>query len=149
MNAASTIKWFGLAWLVAVLTSAPLSASAQTGFSVGYTAQHDGQRGQTYMFDWVPHGGPWDATVGTITGTTDRNTSFAMLSYEIVDQHLYASFGTGLITHQTTTLTSQYQFLTTFGYHWNHASLGVRHMSNGGLRGKNIGENLVFVALTF
>jgi len=143
------LNGLGLAWLLAVFSSAPLSASAQTGFSVGYTAQHDGERGQTYMFDYVPNGGPWDVTVGTITGTQTRDTSFAVLSYEIVDQHLFASFGPGLVRHQTTTLTSQYQFMTTFGYHWSHASLGVRHLSNGGLRGKNIGESLVFVAITF
>jgi len=62
------LNGLGLAWLLAVFSSAPLSASAQTGFSAGY--------------------------------------------------------------------------------HWSHASLGVRHLSNGGLKGKNIGESRVFVAST-
>jgi len=131
------------------LLFAPLVAGAQTGISAGYTGMHDGQRGQVLMLDYVPSGSPWDFSAGTIRGTLGRDTSFVAASYEIVDQHLYASFGPGLITHQTTTLTSQYQFMTTFGYHKDDFSLGVRHLSNGGLRGANVGENLVFVAWNF
>jgi hypothetical protein len=127
----------------------PFAAEAQTGISVGYTGMHDGQRGQVLMLDYVPSGSPWDLTAGTIRGTFGRDTSFVAASYEIVDQHLYASFGPALITHQSTTLTSQYQFMTTFGYHKDDFSLGVRHLSNGGLRGANVGENLVFVAWNF
>ena len=127
----------------------PFMARAQTGISVGYTGMHDGQRGQVYMFDYVPQGSHWDFTAGAIRGTLARDTSFVAASYEIVDQHLYASFGPALIRHQTNTLTSQYQFMTTFGMHHDDWSLGVRHLSNGGLRGKNIGENFVFVAWNF
>ena len=129
----------------ALIALAPSVADAQTGISVGYTGMHDGGRGRVLMFDYVPTGSHWDYTLGNISGAANRDTSFLMASYEIVDQHLYASFGGGLITHQTETLTSQYQFMTTFGYHKDNWSFGVRHLSNGGLRGKNIGENLVFV----
>lgn len=132
-----------------LLGLAPGLASAQTGISVGYTGMHDGQRGRVLMFDYVPQHSHLDFTVGNISGTLDRDTSFVALSYEIVDQHLYASFGPGLITHQTETLTSQYQFMTTFGYHYENWSVGVRHISNGGFRGANIGENLVFAVWNF
>lgn len=135
--------------LLLCLLFAPLMAQAQTGISGGYTGQHDGQRGRVIMFDYVPTDSPWDFTAGNISGTRGRDTSFLVGSYEIVDQHLYASFGAGLITHQTTTLTSQFQFMTTFGYHYKDWSAGVRHLSNGGLKGVNIGENLVFVAWNF
>jgi len=127
----------------------PFAAQAQTGFAVGYTGMHDGQRGQVYMFDYVPQGSPWDFTAGAIRGTLARDTSFVAASYEIVDQHLYASFGPALIRHQTSTLTSQYQFMTTFGFHHDDWSVAVRHLSNGGLRGNNIGENLVIVVWNF
>lgn len=132
-----------------LLALIPALASAQTGISVGYTGMHDGQRGRVLMFDYVPQGSHWDFTAGNISGTLDRDTSFVAASYEIVDQHLYASFGPGLVTHQTETLTSQYQFMTTFGYHYENWSAGVRHISNGGLRGDNIGENLVFAVWNF
>lgn len=135
--------------LIIGLLLVPLAAQAQTGISVGYTGLHDGQRGQVLMLDYVPGDSPWDFSAGTIKGTIGRDTSFVAASYEIVDQHLYASFGPGLITHQTTTLTSQYEFMTTFGYHKDDFSVGVRHLSNGGLRGTNVGENLVFVAWNF
>jgi|GEM_PF-3157102 len=134
---------------ILVLSLLPLAGRAQTGMALGYTGMHDGHRGQVYMFDYVPQDSPWDFTAGAIRGTPSRDTSFVAVSYEIVDRHLYASFGPALIRHQTGTLTSQYQFMTTFGLHHGDWSLGVRHMSNGGLRGNNIGENFVFVAWTF
>jgi len=132
--------------LLALVSS---TAQAQTGISVGYTGQHDAQRGQVFMLDWVPSASPWDFTAGAIRGTRTRDTSWMAASYEIVDQHLYASFGPALIRHQTATLTSQYQFMTTFGYHHGDWSLAIRHLSNGGLRGANIGETVVVVAWNF
>jgi hypothetical protein len=135
---------------VALLSLAPLAAHAEVGISAGYTGMHDGGRGRVVMLDYVPTGSSWDFTAGNIGETTDRNTSFVVASYMIVDQHLWASFGPGLVTHQTSTLTSQYQFMTTFGYHHDDDwSVGVRHLSNGGLRGNNVGENLVFFSWIF
>lgn len=134
---------------IGLLLFVPLMAQAQTGIAVGYTGQHDGQRGQVFMLDYVPQGSPWDLTAGAIRGTLDRDTSFLALSYEIVDRHLYASFGPAIIRHQTSTLTSQYQFMTTFGFHHDDWSVAVRHMSNGGLRGNNVGENSVIVVWNF
>lgn len=135
---------------VALLSLAPLAAHADVALSGGYTGMHDGGRGRAVMLDYVPTGSSWDFTAGNIGETTDRNTSFVVASYMIVDQHLWASFGPGLITHQTSTLTSAYQFMTTFGYHHDDDwSVGVRHISNGGLRGKNVGENLVFFSWIF
>ena len=125
------------------------AAQAQTGIAVGYTGEHDSQRGQVYMLDYKFDDSPWDLTAATIRGTTNRDTSWLAASYEIVDQHLYAGFGPALISHQTSTLTSQYQFMTTFGYHKDDWSIAVRHLSNGGLRGANIGENQVIVAWNF
>lgn len=124
---------------------ASCAVQAQTGIAVGYTGQHDAQRGQVLMLDYVPQDSPWDITLANISNTRTRNTSWVALSYEIVDRHLYASFGPALITHQTSTLTSQYQFMTTFGYHHDNWSLAVRHLSNGGFRGANVGENTVIV----
>lgn len=132
-----------------LLVLAPLAAHAETGISIGYTGQHDSQRGQVYMLDWVPGGQPWDFTVGAIRGTETRDTSWVAASYQIVDEHLYASFGPALIRHQTSTLTSQYQFMTTFGYHHGPWFLAIRHLSNGGLRGANIGETVVVLGASF
>lgn len=138
-----------LTLVLSLTTLAPLAAEAQTGIAVGYTGMHDSQRGQVYMLDYRPDGQPWDFTAGAIRGTLNRDTSFIAASYEIVDQHLYASFGPALIRHQTSTLTSQYQFMTTFGFHHDGWSLAVRHMSNGGLRGDNVGENSVILEWDF
>ena len=128
---------------------APLAAHADVGISVGYTGEHDSQRGQVYDLDWVPEGYSWDLTAGAIRGTETRDTSWVAAAYQIVDQHLYASFGPALIRHQTSTLTSQYQFMTTFGYHHGSWFLAIRHLSNGGLRGANIGETVVVLGASF
>ncbi len=134
--------------VVVIFLIIPSTANAQTGISVGYTGIHDGTRGRVLMFDYELSGTHWDFTAGNISNTQNRDTSFIAASYEIDNKDLYASFGPALITRQTETLTSTYQFMTTFGYH--HAgdawSIGVRHISNGGLRGSNIGENMVFVS---
>ncbi len=140
-----SLTYFAAAAALAVATS----VQAQTGIAVGYTGQHDSQRGQVLMLDYVPKDSPWDITLATIRGTETRDTSWVALSYEIVDQHLYAAFGPALISHQTSTLTSQYQFMTTFGYHKDNWSVAVRHLSNGGFRGANVGENAVIVAWNF
>jgi hypothetical protein len=132
-----------------LLVLAPLAGHAETAISVGYTGQHDAQRGQVYMLDWVPSDSPWDFTAGAIRGTQTRDTSWVAAAYQIVDQHLYASFGPALVRHQTSTLTSQYQFMTTFGYHHGDWFLAIRHLSNGGLRGANIGETVVILGLSF
>jgi hypothetical protein len=131
----------------ALITTAPSVVHADTYLSAGYTGMHDGGRGRVLMVDWMPTDSRWDYTLGNIgaVGQDNRDTSFVAASYQIVDEHLWASFGPALITHQTETLTSTYQFMTTFGYHRGNWGFGVRHLSNGGLRGKNIGENLVFV----
>ena len=135
--------------VVILLALEPLTAWSQTGIAVGYTGQHDAQRGQVLMLDYVPQGSSWDFTAAAIRGTQTRDTSWVAASYEIVDQHLYASFGPALIRHQTSTLTSQYQFMTTFGYHKDNWSVAVRHLSNGGLRGSNVGENAVIFVWNF
>ena len=148
MFARSLLRLRRLAALFLLL--APLAANAESGISIGYTGQHDAQRGQVYMLDWVPEGSSWDLTAGAIRGTQTRDTSWVAVGYEIVDQHLYASFGPALIRHQTSTLTSQYQFMTTFGYHHDDDwFLAVRHLSNGGLRGANIGETVVVLGMDF
>jgi hypothetical protein len=135
----------------ALISVAPTMVHADTYLSAGYTGMHDGGRGRALMVDWNPTGSNWDYTIGNIAGVgqDNRDTSFVAASYLIVDKDLWASFGPVLITHQTETLTSTYQFMTTFGYHRGNWALGVRHLSNGGLRGKNIGENLVFLGYRF
>jgi hypothetical protein len=148
-SAASRANSYILVSLCLCLALLPSSAGAQTGIYAGYTGQHDAQRGQVYMLDWVPSGSSWDLTAAAIRGTQTRDTSWVAASYEIVDEHLFASFGPALIRHQTSTLTSQYQFMTSFGYHRGAWSLAIRHLSNGGLRGANVGETVVVLGWNF
>ncbi|MGH8402843.1 MAG: hypothetical protein ACRESO_05505 [Gammaproteobacteria bacterium] len=132
-----------------ILLCLPFTAFAQSSISVGYTGMHDGQRGRVLILDYRPEHTHWDFSAGNISHSIDRDTSWLGAQYEIMDKDLFAGFGPALITHQTSTLTSQYQFITTFGYHHRHWALAVRHISNGGTRGDNIGENMVTLAWSF
>ncbi|MDE1984240.1 MAG: acyloxyacyl hydrolase [Gammaproteobacteria bacterium] len=132
-----------------VLLLVPLAAQAQGSLGIGYTGMHDGQRGRVLVFNYRPDASHWDFSVGNISHTLNRDTSWVGVQYMIVDRDLFAGFGPALITRQTSTLTSQYQFITTFGWHHGHWALAVRHLSNGGTRGDNVGENLVTLAWQF
>lgn len=127
----------------------PGNAWAQTDLGVGFTGQHGGQSGSVIMLDYKPTTTTWDVTLGGIQGTRTRDTSWVAISDELIDRNLFAGFGLAFITRQTTTLTSPYQFMTTFGYHHDGWVLSVRHLSNGGLRGANIGENLIVLSWDF
>lgn len=139
----------GIAALIGTMALAPLAARAQTGIAVGYTGMHDGQRGRVLVFNYLPEGTHWDFSAGNISHTFSRDTSWVGAQYMIIDRDLFAGFGPALITHQTSTLTSQYQLVTTFGWHHGHWALAVRHISNGGTRGNNVGENLVTLGWSF
>lgn len=147
-------RFAGASSLLAVLVLfglflAPARAFAQVGVAVGYTGMHDGQRGQVLVLDYRPQDMHWLFSAGNISHTLSRNTSWVGAQYMIIDRDLFAGFGPAVITHQTTTLTSQYQFITTFGLHRGHWAIAVRHISNGGTRGDNVGENLVTFAWNF
>jgi hypothetical protein len=143
----TTVYFCLVAGLIAGTT--PGTARAQTDLGVGFTGQHGGQSGSVIMLDYKPATTIWDVTLGSIQGTRTRDTSWVALSDDLIDRDLFAGFGLALITRQTTTLTSPYQFMTTFGYHHDGWVLSVRHLSNGGLRGVNIGENLIVLSWDF
>lgn len=138
-----------LAALLAALLLAAPAVRAQTGIAVGYTGMHDGQRGRVIALDYDPNFWHLEFSAGNISHTLNRDTSWVGVQYMIVDRDLFAGFGPALITRQTSTLTSQYQFITTFGWHHDHWALAVRHISNGGTRGDNVGENLVTLGWSF
>jgi hypothetical protein len=46
-------------------------------------------------------------------------------------------------------LSSAFEFTTTVGYQGDHWSVGVRHISNGGIHEPNRGETLAVVGFAF
>jgi hypothetical protein len=127
----------------------PSLCSAKLQLGMGITNQHSGQAGKVFTAIYIDPSDSWEVGFGGITGTLSRNTEWVQVSRQLVDKDLYAGFGILAITHQTSTLTSKYQFITTFGYHHDGWTLSVCHISNGGTGGNNVGENLVFVSWGF
>lgn len=52
-------------------------------------------------------------------------------------------------TGRTLALSSAFEFTTTVGYQGDHWSVGVRHISNGGIHEPNRGETLAVVGFAF
>jgi hypothetical protein len=57
--------------------------------------------------------------------------------------------GVVLVDGQSEALSSFYQFVNGLGWHNDHVTISVRHMSNANLRGRNRGENLLLLAWRF
>jgi hypothetical protein len=58
-------------------------------------------------------------------------------------------FSPALATARTDTISGTLQFLTTAGYQWQCCALLLQHMSNAGIRGRNIGETMLVVEWGF
>ena len=114
-------------------------------------------------FTWSP-----DVSAGWIDGrdlakyrmgaNTTRDSSVALVaagarlraSDEQAWYHpLFFSFQVAGTNHTTLALSSHYQFVSTLGLQWDHLSLAVRHISNGGLHDPNRGETMALVGVGF
>ena len=88
-------------------------------------------------------------------GLHDANSRFDYRTFWIggsfieVEKYLFGSVGIVRLTKQTSHLTSPYQFLITFGVHYEAASLSYVHLSNGHTGGKNYGEDMLVLGYGF
>jgi hypothetical protein len=116
----------------------------------------------TGSLDWSP-----DLSVGWIDGRhIDRYASAAFpagpavtllaagarFHYGAPDawyRPLFVSLQLAGINHTTQSLSSHYQFVSSFGWQGEHVSLQIRHISNGGLNGPNRGETMALVGVGF
>lgn len=62
---------------------------------------------------------------------------------------LFFSFQPALQTGRSQALSSAYEFVSTLGWQWQHLSLQLRHVSNGGTHGPNRGETMALVGIGF
>ena len=62
---------------------------------------------------------------------------------------LFFSFQLAGTNHTTQALSSHYQFVSTLGLQFKHVSVGIRHISNGGLHDPNSGETMALVGVGF
>jgi hypothetical protein len=61
----------------------------------------------------------------------------------------FASFELGAVSATTPAFSSNYQFVTSFGWQWTHGLLQLRHISNAGFEGKNYGYTALLAGVSF
>ncbi|MGA9854360.1 MAG: hypothetical protein WBR29_03660 [Gammaproteobacteria bacterium] len=86
---------------------------------------------------------------GSLFDAPQRAATWASVSYVLTDPHLFAGIGVAVDNHITSTLTSKMLFQTQAGFHYHHWRILVRHLSNAGLKGENIGETMILVGWEF
>ncbi len=62
---------------------------------------------------------------------------------------LFFSFQLAGTNRTSQALSSHYQFVSTLGLQFKHVSVGIRHISNGGLHDPNTGETMALVGVGF
>lgn len=63
--------------------------------------------------------------------------------------HLFASEQLAVQNRHSLALSSDYEFVTSFGWQGEHLSLQLRHISNAGLHGPNRGETMALLGFGF
>lgn len=63
--------------------------------------------------------------------------------------HLFASEQLAIQNRHSLALSSDYEFVTSFGWQGEHLSLQLRHISNAGLHGPNRGETMALLGFGF
>lgn len=61
----------------------------------------------------------------------------------------FASFELGVVGSATPAFSSNYQFVTSFGWQWTRGLLQLRHISNAGLEGRNYGYTALLAGVLF
>ena len=62
---------------------------------------------------------------------------------------LFVSFQPAVHTGRTQALSSGYEFVSSVGWQGRHASIQLRHISNGGLHEPNLGETMALLGVGF
>jgi hypothetical protein len=117
------------------------SSHATTNNDINYTA-----KSVVLAYKWS---NGIELSGGSLFDAPQRAANWVSVSYVLTDPHLFAGIGIALDNHDTSTLTSRILFQTQFGLHYMHWRIAVRHLSNAGLKGENIGETMVLVGWEF
>lgn len=136
---------------------ADVSATKPTlELAAGLADPIDGHSARAYAVMWLSAGRhPWEVGAGFFTGRgIDRPPFTADRGYLAVARRFtagrwYLGSGIAWVTDDDEVLSGRFQFQTAFGVSIDAWSFSLRHLSNGGTRGRNRGETFVLVARRF
>ena len=83
-------------------------------------------------------------------GGGERTTWLAAAGARVsIWRGFFASFELGVVNATTPAFSSNYQFVTSFGWQWERGMLQLRHVSNAGLEGRNYGHTSLLAGISF
>lgn len=62
---------------------------------------------------------------------------------------IYGEFGIVGVTRETIATSSYYNFYESLGFEYKRLRLWFRHISNASLKGRNVGENVIYLTYVF
>jgi hypothetical protein len=62
---------------------------------------------------------------------------------------IYGEFGLVGVTRETIATSSHYNFYESLGFGYKRLRLWIRHISNASLKGRNVGENILYIGYLF
>lgn len=146
----------GAALVVGVMLAAPAHAGWELG--VGGTQKIDGEHTwlATASYLTAEKRFPWELMAGYIDGRGSIDSGSVPDQYFVaaskrynVTEHFYASFGVALNDRDTEVLSGHVQFQSALGWRYRRVALSIRHLSNGGIEGRNRGETFVLLQVGF
>lgn len=145
----------------ALMLAGPVHAAGDLAgwqLGVGGTKEIDGEATWLATVSYVTpqQRFPWEFIAGFINGRGAINVStvpdqyFAGVSKRVnFLDNFYASFGVALNDRDTEVLSGHVQFQSALGWHYQRIGLSIRHLSNGGIEGKNRGETFLLLQVGF
>ena len=143
--------------LFGVLLALSLSQTSFAGVHAGAALMDEvrGERSSALSISWeTEQANPWEFMGGVIRARHGHRLItpqvwFASASKRFVFGRWFAQGGIAATSSDTEVLSGHWQFMTGFGYRRDRFTVSLRHMSNAGTTGRNIGENLLLVQVGF
>lgn len=140
--------WIRMGAIVALLASAGAQAQAHGEVGLGYTDEIEGERAPVIALALVTAGeNPYELMLGHIPQRNDlrssQDTLFLSFGKRLTFGHWFFSSGIAAAEGDDEVLSGTFQFLTGISYRRDRWTLGLRHLSNAGLRGRNRGETFL------
>lgn len=142
--------------LAAILSTGPANAAWEGGLAVAKEIDGESTGIATLSYVTAAQRAPWELMLGYVDGRSHidsgrvPDTLFAGISRRYnFDRHWYGSFGAVLNDQSSDVLSGHLQFQSALGWHGERLGLSLRHLSNGGFKGRNRGETFVLLQVAF
>ena len=140
--------WVRIGALAALLATAGARAEMHGEVALGYTDEIEGERAPVAAIALVTESkNPYELMLGYIPQRGDlsssKDTVFLSFGKRLTFGRWFFSSGIAAAKGDDEVLSGTFQFLTGVSYKRDRWTLGLRHLSNAGLTGRNRGETFL------